>query len=106
MINIQGNEITGFCDGYTRRNFLKIGAMGLGFGGIGLPEMIKLQASQNKPKPSYKAVINLHLEGGPPQMDTFDMKPDSSIELRGEFSPIRTKVPGTHTLSKENVQEK
>ena len=70
MINIQGNEITGFCDGYTRRNFLKIGAMGLGFGGIGLPEMIKLQASQNKPKPSYKAVINLHLEGGPPQMDT------------------------------------
>ena len=96
MITIQGDNITKFCDGYNRRNFLKIGAMGLGFGGIGLSDMLKLQANQNKPKTSYKAVINIHLEGGPPQMDTFDMKPESSLELRGEFSPIRTKVPGTH----------
>tara|TARA_A100001037_G_scaffold244817_1_gene225931 strand:+ start:91403 stop:92743 length:1341 start_codon:yes stop_codon:yes gene_type:complete len=96
MFTVQGDVIGGFCDGISRRNFLKVGAMGLGFGGVGLPDMLRLQASQDNPKPSYKAVINLHLEGGPPQMDTFDMKPDSSLELRGEFSPIRTKVPGTH----------
>ncbi len=96
MFTVQGDAIGGFCDGISRRNFLKVGAMGLGFGGVGLPDMLRLQASQDNPKPSYKAVINLHLEGGPPQMDTFDMKPDSSLELRGEFSPIRTKVPGTH----------
>ncbi|SVD50204.1 uncharacterized protein METZ01_LOCUS403058, partial [marine metagenome] len=96
MLTVQGEEMKGFCDGVSRRNFLKVGAMGLGFGGLGLPEMLRLQAAQEGPKPSYKAVINIHLEGGPPQMDTFDMKPDSSLELRGEFSPIRTKVPGTH----------
>lgn len=96
MLTVQGEEIKGFCDGATRRNFLKVGAMGLGFGSMGMPEMLKLQAAQKGSKPSYKAVINLHLEGGPPQMDTFDMKPDSRLELRGEFSPIRTKVPGTH----------
>ena len=96
MFSVQGDAIGGFCDGVSRRNFLKVGAMGLGFGGLCLPDMLKLQAAQKNSSPTYKAVINLHLEGGPPQMDTFDMKPDSSLELRGEFNPIRTKVPGTH----------
>ncbi len=96
MLKIQGSAMGRFCDGVSRRDFLSIGAMGLGFGGLTLPDMSRLLAAQKGPKPRYKAVINLHLEGGPPQMDTFDMKPQSQVALRGEFVPIRTKVPGTH----------
>ena len=75
MLTIQGSSMGRFCDGLSRRNFLSIGAMGLGFGGLTWPDMSRLLAAQKGPKPRYKAVINLHLEGGPPQMDTFDMKP-------------------------------
>ena len=80
MFSVEGDAINGFCDGVSRRNFLKVGAMGLGFGALNLPDMLKLQALQKNPRSTYKAVINLHLEGGPPQMDTFDMKPDSRLE--------------------------
>ena len=96
MLKIQGSSMGRFCDGVSRRGFLSVGAMGLGFGGLTWPDMSRLLAAQKGPKPRYKAVINLHLEGGPPQMDTFDMKPDSQVALRGEFVPIRTRVPGTH----------
>nr|MCS5656185.1 DUF1501 domain-containing protein [Dehalococcoidia bacterium] len=74
MLTIQGGEMGRFCDGISRRNFLRVGAMGLGFGGLTWPDMLRLQAAQSGSRPRYKAVINLHLEGGPPQMDTFDMK--------------------------------
>jgi len=43
---------------------------------------------------STKAVINIHLDGGPPQMDTIDPKPDAPPEIRGEFAPIATVLPG------------
>ena len=92
MLKIQGSAMGRFCDGVSRRDFLSIGAMGLGFGGLTLPDMSRLLAAQKGPKPRYKAVINLHLEGGPPQMDTFDMKPQSQVALRGEFVPIRSVV--------------
>ena len=67
MLTIQGSSMGRFCDGLSRRNFLSIGAMGLGFGGLTWPDMSRLLAAQKGPKPRYKAVINLHLEGGPPQ---------------------------------------
>jgi len=38
---------------------------------------------------------HIHLEGGPPQMDTWDMKPDGPVDLRGEFRPIQTNLPET-----------
>src|SRR5581483_10146324 len=41
-----------------------------------------------------KAVISVHLDGGPPQMDMIDLKPEAPVEIRGEFKPIATKVPG------------
>jgi len=95
MLTIQGGQMGRFCDGISRRNFLRVGAMGLGFGGLTWPDMLRLQAAQSGSRPRYKAVINLHLEGGPPQMDTFDMKPESQTALKGEFRPIPTRVPGT-----------
>jgi hypothetical protein len=44
--------------------------------------------------PRARSILNVHLDGGPPQMDTFDMKPDGPAEVRGEFRPIATAVPG------------
>src|SRR5205823_2778510 len=43
---------------------------------------------------SEKAIINIHLDGGPPQQDMIDLKPEAPVEIRGEFKPIATKLPG------------
>lgn len=80
------------CDGVSRRSFLKIG--GLAFGAttvLNLPQI--LQASHGR-QSSHKAIINIFLAGGPPHQDLWDLKPDAPAEIRGEFSPIRTNVPG------------
>ena len=73
------------CDGTARRDFLRLGMLGLG----GLP-LSRLAAS---PK-NDKALIFLWLAGGHGQLDTYDMKPDAPAEIRGEFRPIPTSVPG------------
>ena len=96
MLKIQGSTMGRFCDGVSRRDFLSIGAMGLGFGGLTWPDMSRLLAAQKGPKPRYKAVINLHLEGGPPQMDMWDPNPEATSGIRSLFKPIPTKVPGIH----------
>jgi hypothetical protein len=80
-----------FCDGVSRRNFLKLGAAGLG--GLTLSDMLRLKAS-GAVRGSNKSVIVILLPGGPPHMDMYDLKPDAPSELRGEFKPIRTNVPG------------
>src|SRR4051812_37037269 len=90
MLTIQGPSST-FCDGVSRRNFLKIGALGLG--GIALPDLFKAEAASGIRR-SHKAIIMIYLPGGPPHQDTFDLKPDAPSEIRGEFRPIRTNVPG------------
>ena len=45
-------------------------------------------------KTSHKSLINVYLPGGPPHQDMWDLKPDAPDEVRGEFKPIATKVPG------------
>src|SRR6266481_9212899 len=80
-----------FCDGISRRNFLKIGALGLG--GLGLPELLRAEA-QAGIRRSHKAIIMIYLPGGPPHQDMFDIKTDAPSEIRGEFKPIKTNVPG------------
>lgn len=81
----------GFCDGVSRRNFLKIGALGLG--GLALPQLLHAE-SQMGIRRSHKAVIMIFLPGGPSHQDMFDLKMDAPKEIRGEFRPISTKVPG------------
>src|SRR5687767_11917506 len=85
---------TGFCDGVSRRNFLKVGALGLG--GLTLPQLLRAeaQAGVRSASRSHKAVIMIFLPGGPAHQDIFDMKPDAPVEVRGEFKPISTNVPG------------
>lgn len=75
-----------------RRGFLQVGALGLG--GLTLPHLLQLRAQGAPRTRSQKSVIMVYLHGGPPHMDMFDMKPDAPSEFRGEFSPIRTNVPG------------
>jgi hypothetical protein len=82
---------SGFCDGVSRRNFLKIGALGMG--GLTLPQLLRAEAGQGVRK-GHKAVIMIFLPGGPSHQDMFDMKPDAPAEFRGEFKPIDTNVPG------------
>jgi hypothetical protein len=80
-----------FCDGLSRRSFLRLG--GLGLGGLTLPQLLRAEAAQGTGK-SQKALILVYLPGGPPHQDMFDLKMDAPSEIRGEFSPIRTNVPG------------
>src|SRR6266478_312529 len=78
--------------GLTRRNFLRAG--GLAFCGLTLADFLRLRAMAGSGSPRAKAAILIHLSGGPSHLDMYDMKPQAPIEYRGEFSPIRTNVPG------------
>src|SRR5204863_9860661 len=90
MLTIYGNQ-SRFCDNISRRNFLKVGALGLG--GLTLPDVLRLQAQSNSGT-TPRAVIMVCLAGGPSHIDMYDLKPDAPSEFRGEFRPIRTRVPG------------
>ena len=62
-----------FCDGVSRRNFIKIGALGMG--GLALPQLLQAEA-QSGIRKSHKAVIMIFLPGGPSHQDIFDLKAD------------------------------
>lgn len=91
MLTIYGNQVSRFCDGMSRRNFLKIG--GLSLGGMALPQILKAQAESGR-RQSHKAVIMIFLPGGPSHQDMFDLKMNAPLEVRGEFKPIPTNVAG------------
>ncbi len=80
-----------FCDRVSRRDFLRVG--GLGLCGLGLADVLRLRAAAGTQR-SRKAVILVCLPGGPSHLDTYDMKPQAPAEVRGEFRPIATVVPG------------
>lgn len=91
MLTITGTDKSRFCDGVARRDFLKIGAMGIG--GFTLADLLRAEAKAGIGS-SNKAVINIHLGGGPSHQDMFDLKPEAPSEYRGEFNPTHTNVPG------------
>ena len=82
-----------FCDGVSRRSFLKIGALGLGAQALTLSDVFRSEARANSGS-GHKAVINIFLGGGPPHQDMWEIKTEAPAEIRGEFKPIATKVPG------------
>jgi len=93
MITLWGDQQS-FCDGVSRRNFLKIGAFGAG---LTLADVLRLRATASAPseRPTRaKSAIMIYLPGGPSHMDMYDLKPDAPTEFRGEFRPIDTNVPG------------
>jgi hypothetical protein len=77
--------------GLSRRCWLRIG--GLGLGGLLLPDILRAEAASGKSNPA-KGIIMVLLPGGPTHLDTFDLKPAAPAEIRGEFKPISTRVPG------------
>jgi hypothetical protein len=93
MLTIYGpaEKKTKFCDGLSRRAFLSIG--GAAMGGLGLSQLLELEARAGIGR-SHKAIINIYLPGGPSHLDMWDMKPNAPAEIRGEFEPTKTNVPG------------
>jgi len=81
-------------DGVTRRDFLRVGTLGLG--GLTLPKLLRARAADATAGRTVKdtAVVWLFLSGGPSHIDTYDPKPDAPAEFRGLFRPIKTRVPG------------
>src|SRR5262252_3075819 len=92
MLTIYGSAQR-YCDGLSRRSFLRIGALGLGAGALTLADLHRLDAAGGTTS-RHKSVINIFLGGGPPHQDMFDLKLEAPAEIRGEFSPIATNVPG------------
>jgi uncharacterized protein (DUF1501 family) len=86
------------CDGLSRRELLKVGALGLG--GLTLPGLLRLQQTASASAAAHAArarsVILLFLSGGPSHLDMWDLKPDAPEEIRGTFRPVATTVPGIH----------
>ena len=104
MLTIKGPSLGRYCDGKSRRSFLKIGGLSFGVGGLSLADLFRAEAAAANPnssKPSdpskprrHKSVINIFLAGGPPHQDMWDIKTEAPSEIRGEFQPIKTNVPG------------
>src|SRR6516162_3747038 len=88
MLTISGPQSL---QGMSRRSWLRIG--GLALGGLTLPDILRAEARSRQRNPA-KGVIMVLLPGGPTHLDTFDLKPAAPAEIRGEFRPIATNVPG------------
>jgi hypothetical protein len=92
MITIRGGGYR-YCDGVSRRDFLRIGGLSLGaYGCLSLADIHRAEAATGKR--GHKAVINIFLAGGPPHQDMWDIKSDAPADIRGEFKAIKTKVDG------------
>lgn len=95
MFNIGvGQNAARQCNGISRRHMLRLGGAGL-FAGLSLPQLLAADAQGTGRLARAKSCIFLFLEGGPPQQDMWDPKPDQPEEIRGPFAPISTSVPGT-----------
>lgn len=93
-----------FCDGISRRGFLKIGAFGAS---LTLADLLRLRSgAAPAPVTTPKAAIMVYLPGGPSHMDMYDLKPDAPKEFRGEFNPINTNVAGVQICEHMPMQAK
>ena len=99
MLSIPGNKVHD-CDGITRREFMRIGGASM-LAGMALPELLSLEARALVPPQggaagfgSAKNVIMIFLQGGPSHIDIWDPKPDAPDNVRGQFKPIKTNIPG------------
>jgi hypothetical protein len=90
-----GWEQVPLCEGMTRRQWLRVG--GLGVAGVALPELLRSGATPSPAKGSFgraRSCILCFLFGAPAHQDIWDLKPDSPADVRGEFKPIASSVPG------------
>lgn len=78
--------------GVTRRDVLQLG--GLALGGLTLGGLLRARGEASRPHGPARSVIMIWLRGGLSHIDSYDMKPNATAEVRGEFRPIATNVPG------------
>ena len=90
MLRIAGKKFK-LCDRMTRRECLRVGALGMG--GLSLPQLLRAEQAAGI-RNSHKAVIMIYMCGAPSHQDMYDLKMDAPAEIRGEFRPIPTSVPG------------
>jgi hypothetical protein len=94
MITLLGSPRAA-CDGLTRRETLKVGALSLLGGFFNQASLLALEkASGSRRRARAKSVLFIYLQGGPATQDMFDMKPDAPVGIRTDFKPIATNVPG------------
>ncbi|MBI4607202.1 MAG: DUF1501 domain-containing protein [Planctomycetes bacterium] len=94
MLRIDAGEAGRYCDGISRRSFVKIGVAGMA--SVGLPAILRAKeasAALGRPEKDT-SVILIWLDGGPSHMDLYDLKPEAPAEYRGIWRPIKTNVPG------------
>jgi hypothetical protein len=93
---ILGRNPSGRCDGVSRRDFLRVGAVGAL--GLSLPALLHAEESARPAQAGRKArarsVLLVYLGGGLSHHDSFDPKPEAPAEVRGIYKPIDTSVPG------------
>jgi hypothetical protein len=92
MLTLWGRNRQGWCDGFSRRDFIRVGA--LGAAGVGLADVLKSRADAFTSAARPKSVILYWLDGGPTHIETYDPKPDAPAEYRGPLGTISTNVPG------------
>ena len=91
MLNLNGPKDVEFCDGLSRRDFMKVG--GLGVMGLSMAELLAAEQARAGTKREMSCIV-LFLVGAPSHIDTWDMKPDAAAEIRGPFRPIQSNVSG------------
>src|SRR5262245_16120937 len=94
MFKVLGSRNGTNCDGSSRRDFLKIGALGVG--GLMLPDLLRARAAakaEGKPTKNT-SVVWLWLGGGPTQVETFDPKMSAPVEFRSTVDAVKTRLPG------------
>lgn len=92
MLTILNQHRRRFCDGLSRRSYLKAGV--LGTTGFALPDLLRAESKATAARRDH-SVVMIYLPGGPTQHETFDPKPNATREIRGSFQPISTAIPGT-----------
>lgn len=92
------SQINTNCAGIARRDFIQLGLGAVM--GLGIVDLLRLRAQAaeiaGKASPKQVNCILIWMDGGPTHYETFDPKPDAPIEVRGDFKPLKTKVPGIY----------
>src|SRR3989442_13023265 len=105
MLTFFNGDPERFCDGISRRSFLRAG--GLALSGFALSDLLRLRAEGAiVPEGRGKSVIMICLGGGPSHLDTYDMKPGAPAEIRAEFHPIKPNVPSMELSERRRRQRK
>ena len=94
MLNLWSNRTAAHCDGGTRRDFLKVGALGMG--GLALSDLLRARAKASETgRPTRNtSVVWLWLGGGPTHVETFDPKMSAPAEFRSTIGAVQTNVAG------------